>query len=100
MKALVRLCLRVPELMAASTYEIRCGDPALAGILRGQPMPPDWNPTTPDWWRGSTYLPFVWEEAGELALPTGRSTLVMNPTWIPYGNFFCDVPGLELTPLA
>jgi hypothetical protein len=23
---------------------------------------------------------------------------VMNPTWMPYGNFFCDVLGLELAP--
>jgi len=100
MKVRVRLCLRVPELMAGSTYEIHCGDAVLAGTLRGQPMPPDWKPTPPDWFRGFTYLPFAWEEAGELTLPAGRSTLVMNPTWIPYGNFFCDVLGLELTPLT
>ncbi len=45
-------------------------------------------------------MPFAWEEAGELALPAGRSALVMNPTWMPYGNFFCDVLGLEVAPLA
>jgi hypothetical protein len=100
MKVRVRLCLRVPELMAASTYEIRCGSSVLAGTLRGQPMPSGWKPTPPDWFRGFTHMPFAWEDAGDLALPAGRSALVMNPTWIPYGNFFCDVLGLEVRPLA
>jgi alpha-L-fucosidase len=98
MRVRVRVCVRVPDLMAGSAYEIRCGASVLKAELRGQDMPADWKPTPPEWFRGFTYLPFAWEEAGELDLPAGRSDLVMNPTWMPYGNFFCDVLGLEVTP--
>ena len=90
----VRVCLRVPELMAGSTYEIRCCDNLLKCETRGQAMAADWQPTPPDWFRGFHYMPFAWEDAGSLKLPAGKSEIVMNPTWIPYGNFFCDVLGL------
>jgi hypothetical protein len=98
MKVGVRVCLRVPQQMAGSTYEVRCGAGTLKSEIRGQAMPADWTPAPPDWFRGFHYMPFAWEDAGELDLPAGRSEIAMNPTWMPYGNFFCDVLGMELMP--
>jgi alpha-L-fucosidase len=100
LRARVRLCVRVPELMAGSRFEIRCGTNVLQGQLPGQPMPTEWTPTPPDWFRGFHFLPFAWEDVGELDLPAGRSDIVMNPTWIPYGNIFCDVLGMEICPIS
>lgn len=59
----------------------------------------DWKPASPDSSRGFTHMPFAWEDVGELDLPVDRSTIEINPTWIPYGNIFCDVLGVELVPV-
>jgi alpha-L-fucosidase len=96
MRVKVRVCLRCPKVVAGSTYEIRCGASTLAAKVQGNgPME---DRVRMDWWRGYSYLPFVWEDAGEMALPAGTHEVTMQPTGNVWGSNFADVAAVELTP--
>lgn len=91
----VRIRLRCPKEFAGSTYEIRCGDSVLTAAVRGNDVA---ESEAPDWFKGWHQYPFVWEDAGELEIPSGRSRLEMRPTDFVWGTYFADVEGIELMP--
>ena len=98
MRAKVRVCLRCPKVVAGSTYEVRCGASALTARVQGNgPME---DRVRMDWWRGYSYLPFVWEDAGETDLPAGVCELSLQPTGTAWGGNFADVMAVELVPVA
>jgi alpha-L-fucosidase len=93
-----RLCLRCPKIVAGSRYEVRCGDRVLSATVQGNgPME---DRVRMDWYNGYAYLPFVWEEAGEMDLPAGIHELTLQPVENACGSNFADVIALELTPLG
>jgi alpha-L-fucosidase len=97
LRAKVRVCLRCPKIVAGSAYEIRCGHGVLAAKVQGNgPME---DSVRMDWWNGYAYLPFVWEDAGEIDLPAGAQELAMQPTGNAWGGNFADVMAVELEAL-
>jgi alpha-L-fucosidase len=95
----VRVLLRCQRRVAGSAYELRCGAQTLSATVKGNEPQPNEDYVGTDWFRGFYRLPFVWEEAGEMKLPSGQSRITMQPVEIPWGSFFADVAALELTPV-
>jgi alpha-L-fucosidase len=94
MRVKVRVCLRCPKIVAGSAYEISCETKSLTSKVRGNgPMEKE---VRMDWWKGYSYLPFVWEDAGVLDLPQGVHEVTMRPTHIVWGCNFANVAALEL----
>jgi hypothetical protein len=97
LKVRVQVRLRCSSQHAGSAYAIRCAGAELKATVRGNP-PEHGRMGNPDWFKGYYQLPFIWEEAGELALPAGRHDLTMEIENMPYGCFFADVAALRLSP--
>jgi hypothetical protein len=95
----VRVFLRCQRKVAGSVYEVRGPSQAIRAAVRGNETQPDENYTGTDWFKGFFRLPFIWEDAGELTLPAGQSSVTMQPADIPWGSFFADVMALEIQPL-
>jgi alpha-L-fucosidase len=91
----IRIRLRCSLQHAGSRYAIRCGDREMRGTVVGNPADHGTMPY-PDWFKGFYKLPFVWEDAGEIDLPTGRHELIMSIEDMPHGCFFADVAALEI----
>ena len=92
----VRVLQRCAATCAGSLFIVQCGDTVLTGHVAG--VKSATARVMPDWWKGFYWLPFTWQEVGELTLPAGQVKLTMQPIEIPWGCFFADVMALDLTP--
>jgi len=95
LKVRIRICMRCPEAVGGSKYEIRVADQKIeAKVIGSGPMQK--GVSYPITSKGFANLPFTWKEVGEINLPAGRCRIEMQPTDIVWGAIFMDLLGLEL----
>ena len=93
MRVTVSIRLRCPKEFAGTSYDLRCGESTCACTVAGNAVE---ESEGPDWFKGWYQYPFVWETAGTLEIPAGRSRLEMQPTDFVWGTYFADVAELKI----